>query len=487
MGLLTKLMGKASKTDANEQITQRKDLENRLSGDRRKQLESSGLDNNSSDDDGWLFKSFETIGMRDRDVLFEEVGRYVIKRNRASLGDIQRSFRIGFARATRILDQLCNCGVVGNEKETKFREILISMDQFEELVHYLNDSVFNSVQEDLNREYDIYDRRFASDTNNQALSYLDSLPNILLANCDGGLRDQIIEGLFDSYSNRALRTIIIDLTGFDFHEYGADQHLLAPIITEIQIANKALQWTISEIQERQKKFVKLRVKTISAHNDKSDEIFPRIVVIINECEPLFADPQFSELVTIILLQGLKVGVHLIFFSAFSDKNIELGKNRDLLKIVSKTTTSFFNIDSIFPFAKSTGDEVTLGSSDIIDQVDKMTGIDFECFCKTLLLQNGYYDIRTTKSSSDYGADITAIKDDIHYAIQCKRYSGMVGEDAVREVYASKQVYGAEIAVVLTNSTFTNAAKQLASHNSVHLWDRKILEKMISMAVDEGSH
>ena len=70
----------------------------------------------------------------DHDSYFEEAGRFIIERNKASIGMIQRLFKIGFDRAVWIMDQLCEAGVVGEEEGTKPRTILMSMEDFEELV-----------------------------------------------------------------------------------------------------------------------------------------------------------------------------------------------------------------------------------------------------------------------------------------------------------------------------------------------------------------
>ena len=66
------------------------------------------------------------------DELFEEAARLVIEKDKASIGNLQRVFRIGFNRAARIMDQLCDAGVVGPEEGTKPRRILMTMDQFDE-------------------------------------------------------------------------------------------------------------------------------------------------------------------------------------------------------------------------------------------------------------------------------------------------------------------------------------------------------------------
>lgn len=69
-----------------------------------------------------------------RDEYFEEAGRFIIDKDKASIGMLQRVLKIGFNRAARIMDQLCEYGVVGEEEGTKPRKVLMSMEQFEQLL-----------------------------------------------------------------------------------------------------------------------------------------------------------------------------------------------------------------------------------------------------------------------------------------------------------------------------------------------------------------
>ena len=68
----------------------------------------------------------------------------------------------------------------------------------------------------------------------------------------------------------------------------------------------------------------------------------------------------------------------------------------------------------------------------------------------------------------------AEKDGVRFAIQCKHYSGTVGNKAVQEAYAGCKFYDCHVPVVMTNSHFTDSAKQLAEKNNVLLWDRDVL-------------
>ena len=67
----------------------------------------------------------------DRDTYFAEAGRLIIEKEKASIGMLQRMFKIGFNRAARIMDQLAQAGVVGPEEGTKPRKVLMTKEEFE--------------------------------------------------------------------------------------------------------------------------------------------------------------------------------------------------------------------------------------------------------------------------------------------------------------------------------------------------------------------
>lgn len=70
----------------------------------------------------------------ERDVYFVEAGKFIIDKDKASIGMLQRVFKIGFNRAARIMDQLAEAGVVGEEEGTKPRKVLMSMEEFEQYI-----------------------------------------------------------------------------------------------------------------------------------------------------------------------------------------------------------------------------------------------------------------------------------------------------------------------------------------------------------------
>ncbi len=70
----------------------------------------------------------------ERDTYFADAGRLIIDKDKASIGMLQRAFKIGFNRAARVMDQLCEAGVVGGEEGTKPRKVLMSKEEFEQYI-----------------------------------------------------------------------------------------------------------------------------------------------------------------------------------------------------------------------------------------------------------------------------------------------------------------------------------------------------------------
>lgn len=111
-------------------------------------------------------------------------------------------------------------------------------------------------------------------------------------------------------------------------------------------------------------------------------------------------------------------------------------------------------------------------------IDHMEGHEFEIWCAALLKRNGFVNVEVTPGSKDHGVDILAIKDGVHYAIQCKCYSSDLGNKPIQEVYAGKEMYRCQVGAVMTNQHFTAGAKALAESTRVLLWDRDTLIGMM---------
>ena len=104
-----------------------------------------------------------------------------------------------------------------------------------------------------------------------------------------------------------------------------------------------------------------------------------------------------------------------------------------------------------------------------DEINQMSGIEFETFLSRKLMDLGY-KVTGTPTVGDQGADLIAKKNNKTMIIQAKRYSGSVGNKAVQEVVGALNYYRGDQACVITNSIFTSSAKILAQKNNVILID-----------------
>lgn len=71
----------------------------------------------------------------ERDPYFAEAGRLCIEKQKGSTSMVQRQFKVGFNRAARIMDQLYEAGVVGQEEINKPRKVIMSLEEFEQIIN----------------------------------------------------------------------------------------------------------------------------------------------------------------------------------------------------------------------------------------------------------------------------------------------------------------------------------------------------------------
>lgn len=116
----------------------------------------------------------------------------------------------------------------------------------------------------------------------------------------------------------------------------------------------------------------------------------------------------------------------------------------------------------------------------LDEIDTMEGVQFERYLYELFIALGYKVQRTSKTG-DFGADLILDDGDSKTVVQAKRYKGNVGIQAVQEVFAAKSYYDADYAWVVTNSSYTNAAYELAERSGVSLYCRRKLSDLMTAA------
>lgn len=124
----------------------------------------------------------------------------------------------------------------------------------------------------------------------------------------------------------------------------------------------------------------------------------------------------------------------------------------------------------------------LSMSDI-NEIDRMDGYQFETYLGSLFERLGYV-ANVTQSSGDFGADLILYAENRKIVVQAKRYTGTVGVSAVQEIASAKAYYDAHEAWVVTNSSFSKPAYQLANANDVLLLDRMELIRLSAQVNEE---
>ena len=124
----------------------------------------------------------------------------------------------------------------------------------------------------------------------------------------------------------------------------------------------------------------------------------------------------------------------------------------------------------------TGDQAS-GKWITINDIDSISGYDFERILKSLFQKMGYQVIHTTLSN-DQGADLIVEKFGVKTVVQAKNWQNNVTNSGIQEIVAAIKHYNAQRAMVISSSGFTQSARELAQSNNVVLWDRSILSSML---------
>lgn len=106
----------------------------------------------------------------------------------------------------------------------------------------------------------------------------------------------------------------------------------------------------------------------------------------------------------------------------------------------------------------------------------LDGAEFEILCADILKSLGW-QTSLTKGSGDQGIDIIATKLKTVVVLQCKSYTGSVGNEAVQEILGGKEMIKANFAAVVTNSTYTKSARQLAANSGTMLLHQDQLSRL----------
>lgn len=112
---------------------------------------------------------------------------------------------------------------------------------------------------------------------------------------------------------------------------------------------------------------------------------------------------------------------------------------------------------------------------------QMPGTCFESLCCSLVEKMGF-EAEVTKASGDGGVDIVAVSHlpfvSGKYVIQCKRYTGNVGEPVIRDLYGVVSAENANKGILITTGGFTSSACAFAEGKQIELIDGNSLDNLL---------
>ncbi len=145
---------------------------------------------------------------------------------------------------------------------------------------------------------------------------LDDMPHLLIAGTTGSGKtvcvNSLIMSLLYKLSPNELKFIMIDPKMVELACYNGLAHLLCPVITDTKKVSAALNWLVSEMENRYNLLANAGARNIDAYNKKGENM-PYIVVIIDELADLMmaAANQIEAAITRLAQLSRAVGIHLI--------------------------------------------------------------------------------------------------------------------------------------------------------------------------------
>ena len=296
----------------------------------------------------------------DLDDLFEEAARFTIESQKASASLLQRRLSIGYARAARLIDQMDAAGIISSGEGAKPREVLISSydtyltDSNKEPVTVrsiepipdwvsadLSRSPFSSFQSKHKKDDQVYIPIGLSGSGKVVTLPISDIGSLLVYTnpiCNSTqLLNLILEAVAGTYNPDIVKFIIYDKDGPIYVE-GLRASLITPLVKSDEKLVNALQWSIYEIESRNKKFLEAGFKDVKEFNRHLNNYpEPRIIIAINDpSDYLSLNNEVVFALQRIISSGNSAGVHLIMLSPMNDKKMAKTLTTIPSKVVFKT-------------------------------------------------------------------------------------------------------------------------------------------------------
>ena len=170
------------------------------------------------------------------------------------------------------------------------------------------------------------------------LANLERMPHLLVAGTTGSGKSVAVHAMLMSMlfkaSPQQVRLILIDPKMLELNAYDGIPHLLAPVVTDMRHAARALSWTVAEMERRYRLMSALGVRNVSGYDrlvmqaeregktldnplEEGKELppgtMPYIVVVIDEFADMMAivGKKVEELIGRLTQKARAAGIHLL--------------------------------------------------------------------------------------------------------------------------------------------------------------------------------
>ncbi|MDD5748927.1 MAG: DNA translocase FtsK [Actinomycetota bacterium] len=203
---------------------------------------------------------------------------------------------------------------------------------------------------------------------------LAQLPHLLLAGSTGAGKSCCINSLICCLLFRCkpdqLKLIMIDPKFVEFTWYEGLPHLLCDVINDPEPASKALAWAVQEMEHRYQKLQHHRVIHIDEYNalaasDKSIEVMPKIVIVIDELGDLMlvARREVETSISRLTAKARAVGIHLLIATQRPSVDVITGVIKN--NITARIAFQVASIADSRTILQSKGAEKLLGRGDML--------------------------------------------------------------------------------------------------------------------------
>ncbi len=146
---------------------------------------------------------------------------------------------------------------------------------------------------------------------------LGDMPHLLIAGTTGSgktvcVNCLILSMLFKSSPNE-VKFVMVDPKMVELAPFNGLPHLLCPVVTDAKKAAVALQWIVSEMEDRYQLLAGIGARNIESYNEKSEQKMPYIVVLIDELADLMIVSRdlIENAITRLAQLSRAVGIHLV--------------------------------------------------------------------------------------------------------------------------------------------------------------------------------